>query len=322
MYESEIRADNGTEFKNYTMQEFVDDEGIKHEFSAPYTPQQNAVHYSNQLFLRPLHNKTPYELLTGNNDDPSSAIKHMGIGHIRPMEVHNDDQDDGVEVSSSAQMEPSSTQAEPSSATQEPSSTQDEPHSEEQEESPHTTEQDHDDDQETSSIHDQAQVVPHDQVLARETIDHEGNHSKTGYCYKGKAYTKADQVLAASQRMVQVRQLAKGTFISQEKYVKDMLKKFNMTNASPMKTPMPVKGQLGSCDGEKDVDIKAGELPVAVCSQSASGPPILSPRPVPIGFLWSAAPAASTKALHFMPSGMIQKRAQNVASAVLGPGSG
>ncbi|KAK1684801.1 hypothetical protein QYE76_045649 [Lolium multiflorum] len=46
----------------------------------------------------------------------------------------------------------------------------------------------------------------------------------------------------------QVRQLAKGTFISQEKYVKDMLKKFNMTNASPMKTPMPVKGQLGSCD--------------------------------------------------------------------------
>ncbi|KAK1602567.1 hypothetical protein QYE76_008334 [Lolium multiflorum] len=54
----------------------------------------------------------------------------------------------------------------------------------------------------------------------------------------------------------QVRQLAKGTFISQEKYVKDMLKKFNITNASPMKTPMPVKGQLGSCDGEKDVDIK------------------------------------------------------------------
>ena len=102
-YEAEIKAirtDNGTEFKNYTMQEFVDDEGIKHEFSAPYTPQQNgvverknrtiiemartmlsefnsphnfwgeaistAVHYSNRLFLRPLHNKTPYELLTCN----------------------------------------------------------------------------------------------------------------------------------------------------------------------------------------------------------------------------------------------------------------
>jgi hypothetical protein len=25
-----------------------------------------AVHYSSQLFLRPLHNKTPYELITGN----------------------------------------------------------------------------------------------------------------------------------------------------------------------------------------------------------------------------------------------------------------
>ncbi|KAK1698143.1 hypothetical protein QYE76_014840 [Lolium multiflorum] len=495
MYESEIKAirtDNGTEFKNYTMQEFVDDEGIKHEFSAPYTPQQNgvverknrtiiemartmlsefnsphnfwgeaistAVHYSNRLFLRPLHNKTPYELLTGNDDDPSSAIKLMGIGHIRPVEVHNDDQDDGIEVSSSPQVEPSSTQAEPSSATQDLSSTQDEPHSEEQEESPQPTEQDHDDDQETSSTHVQAQVVPHDQVLARdEFIDHEGTIRKIKAATRA-SDMKVDQVLGSISKGVrpkdrrinvigtkwvfknkqdengivtrnkarlvaqgfaqiegmdfedtfapvarleairlllafasfhnfklyqmdvksaflngplketayvaqppgfedpcrpnhvyllhkalyglkqaprawyeflrdfllhdgfcmgtvdstlftkrvkggglficqiyvddiifggtnpnhnkafellmtrkfemsmmgelkfflgfQVRQLAKGTFISQEKYVKDMLKKFDMTNANPMKTPMPVKGQLGSCDGEKDVDIK------------------------------------------------------------------
>ncbi|KAK1618366.1 hypothetical protein QYE76_023883 [Lolium multiflorum] len=478
-YESEIKAirtDNGTEFKNYTMQEFVDDEGIKHEFSAPYTPQQNGfverknrtiiemartmlsefnsphnfwgeaistvVHYSNRLFLRPLHNKTPYELLTGNkpnvmyirvfgckclvknnkgklgkfetrtiegifvgyaenshayryynrstgtievscdvvfledngsqveqvvpcvagnDDDPSSAIKHMGIGHIRPMEVHSDDQGDGIEVSSSPQVEPSSTQVEPSSATQDVSSTQDEPHPEEQEESPQPTEQDHDDDQETSSTHVQAQVVPHDQVLARdEFIDHEGTIRKIkaatrasdmkvdlvlGSISKGvvtrrhhallmtycqhhafvssfeplkvhEALVDPDWVIAMQEELecftrnevwslverpkdhrinvigtkwvfknkqdedgivirnkarkfemsmmgelkfflgFQVRQLAKGTFISQEKYVKDMLKKFNMTNASPMKTPMPVKGQLGSCDGEKDVDIK------------------------------------------------------------------
>ncbi|KAK1699023.1 hypothetical protein QYE76_015720 [Lolium multiflorum] len=315
MYESEIKAirtDNGTEFKNYTMQEFVDDEGIKHEFSAPYTPQQNgvverknrtiiemartmlsefnsphnfwgeaistAVHYSNRLFLRPLHNKTPYELLTGNktnvmyirvfgckclvknnkgklgkfetrtiegifvgyaenshayryynrstgtievscdvvfledngsqveqvvpcvagnDDDPSSAIKHMGIGHIRPMEVHNDDQDDGVDVSSTAQVEPSSTQAEPSSATQEPSSTQDESRSEEQEEDPHSTEQDHDDDQETSSTHDQAQVIPHDQALARdEFIDHEGTVRKIKAATRA-SDMKVDQVLGS-----------------------------------------------------------------------------------------------------------------------------
>ncbi|KAK1618838.1 hypothetical protein QYE76_024355 [Lolium multiflorum] len=323
MYESEIKAirtDNGTEFKNYTMQEFVDDEGIKHEFSAPYTPQQNgvverknrtiiemartmlsefnsphnfwgeaistAVHYSNRLFLRPLHNKTPYELLTGNkpnvmyirvfgckclvknnkgklgkfetrtiegifvgyaenshayryynrssgtievscdvvfledngsqveqvvpcvagNDvDPSSAIKHMGIGHIRPMEVHNDDQDDGVDVSSTPQVEPSSTQAEPSSATQEPSSTQDESQSEEQEEDPHSMEQDHDDDQETSSTHDQAQVVPHDQVLARdEFIDHEGTIRKIKAATRA-SDMKVDQVLGSISRGVVTR---------------------------------------------------------------------------------------------------------------------
>jgi transposase InsO family protein len=32
-----IRSDNGSEFKNLQ----VEEEGVKHEFSAPYTPQQN-----------------------------------------------------------------------------------------------------------------------------------------------------------------------------------------------------------------------------------------------------------------------------------------
>jgi transposase InsO family protein len=34
-----IRSDNGTEFKNTQIEYFLDEEGIKHEFSAPYTPQ-------------------------------------------------------------------------------------------------------------------------------------------------------------------------------------------------------------------------------------------------------------------------------------------
>jgi IS30 family transposase len=34
-----IRSDNGTEFKNTQVEEFLDEEGIKHEFLAPYTPQ-------------------------------------------------------------------------------------------------------------------------------------------------------------------------------------------------------------------------------------------------------------------------------------------
>jgi transposase InsO family protein len=38
-----IRNDNGTEFKNSQIEGFLDEEGIKHEFSSPYTPQQNGV---------------------------------------------------------------------------------------------------------------------------------------------------------------------------------------------------------------------------------------------------------------------------------------
>jgi transposase InsO family protein len=38
-----IRSDNGSEFKNLQAEEFIEEEGIKNEFSAPYTPQQNGV---------------------------------------------------------------------------------------------------------------------------------------------------------------------------------------------------------------------------------------------------------------------------------------
>jgi transposase InsO family protein len=38
-----IRSDNGSEFKNLQVEEFLEEEGIKHEFLAPYTPQQNGV---------------------------------------------------------------------------------------------------------------------------------------------------------------------------------------------------------------------------------------------------------------------------------------
>jgi len=35
---TKIRSDNGSEFKNLQVEEFLEEEGIKHEFSAPYTP--------------------------------------------------------------------------------------------------------------------------------------------------------------------------------------------------------------------------------------------------------------------------------------------
>jgi hypothetical protein len=32
-----IRSDNGSEFKNLQVKEYLEEEGFKHEFSAPYT---------------------------------------------------------------------------------------------------------------------------------------------------------------------------------------------------------------------------------------------------------------------------------------------
>jgi transposase InsO family protein len=38
-----IRSDSGSKFKNTQLEDYLDQEGIKHEFSAPYTPQHNGV---------------------------------------------------------------------------------------------------------------------------------------------------------------------------------------------------------------------------------------------------------------------------------------
>jgi transposase InsO family protein len=100
-----IRSDNGSEFKNLQVEEYLEEEGIKHEFSAPYTPQHNGVverknrtlidmartmlgeyktperfwseamntacHAINRLYLHRLLRKTSYELLTGNKPNVS-----------------------------------------------------------------------------------------------------------------------------------------------------------------------------------------------------------------------------------------------------------
>jgi transposase InsO family protein len=100
-----IRSDDGSEFKNLQVKEYLEEEGIKHEFSAPYTPQQNdvverknmtlidiarmmlgefktpkqfwseatntACHAINRLYLHRLLKKTFYELLTSNKPNVS-----------------------------------------------------------------------------------------------------------------------------------------------------------------------------------------------------------------------------------------------------------
>jgi transposase InsO family protein len=100
-----IRSDNDTKFKNTQVEDFLDEEGIKHEFLAPYTSQQNGVaenknhtpiemvrtmldeyktsdrfwaeaintacHAINRLYLHKLLKKTSYELLNGNKHNVS-----------------------------------------------------------------------------------------------------------------------------------------------------------------------------------------------------------------------------------------------------------
>jgi hypothetical protein len=100
-----IRSDNGTEFKNSQIEGFLEDEGIKHELSSPYTPQQNGVverknrtlldmartmldeyktpdrfwaepinttcYSINWLYLHRILKKTSYELLTGKKPNVS-----------------------------------------------------------------------------------------------------------------------------------------------------------------------------------------------------------------------------------------------------------
>jgi transposase InsO family protein len=100
-----IRSDNRFEFKNLQVEEFLEEEAIKHEFSASYTPQQNGVverknrtlidmartmlggykisewfwseavntacHAINRLYLHRLLKKTSYELLTSNKPNVS-----------------------------------------------------------------------------------------------------------------------------------------------------------------------------------------------------------------------------------------------------------
>jgi hypothetical protein len=54
----------------------------------------------------------------------------------------------------------------------------------------------------------------------------------------------------------QVKQMKERTFICQPKYVKDMLKKFDMSDAKPIKTPMALNGHLDLNEEGKSVDQK------------------------------------------------------------------
>jgi hypothetical protein len=54
----------------------------------------------------------------------------------------------------------------------------------------------------------------------------------------------------------QIKQLQEGTFICQTKCIQDILKKFGMKNAKPIKTTMGTNGHLDLDTGGKSVDQK------------------------------------------------------------------
>jgi hypothetical protein len=54
----------------------------------------------------------------------------------------------------------------------------------------------------------------------------------------------------------QIKHLQEGTFISQTKYIQDILKKFGMKNTKPIKTLMGTNGHLDLDTGGKSVDQK------------------------------------------------------------------
>nr|GFB95799.1 putative ribonuclease H-like domain-containing protein [Tanacetum cinerariifolium] len=72
-----IRTDNGTEFKNQVLKEYVDTVGISHQMSSVRTPQQNGVAIAtacftqNRSIIHRRFNKTPYELINGRKPDIS-----------------------------------------------------------------------------------------------------------------------------------------------------------------------------------------------------------------------------------------------------------
>jgi hypothetical protein len=54
----------------------------------------------------------------------------------------------------------------------------------------------------------------------------------------------------------QIKELQEGTFICQTKYIQDILKKFGMKNAKPIKCPTGTNGHLDLDTGGKSVDQK------------------------------------------------------------------
>ncbi|GJY18393.1 retrovirus-related pol polyprotein from transposon TNT 1-94 [Tanacetum coccineum] len=90
----ELRSDNGTEFKNYKLEEFCDEKGISQNFSSPCTPEQNGVAERRNITLieaaRTIsiivkrHGKIAYDVFRGRSPD----ISYFYVFGC-PVHIHN-----------------------------------------------------------------------------------------------------------------------------------------------------------------------------------------------------------------------------------------
>jgi transposase InsO family protein len=100
-----IRSDNETEFKNSQFEGFLEEEGIKHEFSSTYTPQQNGVverknrtlldmartmldEYKHQTGFGPRRLTPPATPSTGYTFTESSRRHHMNSLPVKSPMFH------------------------------------------------------------------------------------------------------------------------------------------------------------------------------------------------------------------------------------------
>jgi uncharacterized membrane protein YciS (DUF1049 family) len=87
-----------------------------------------------------------------------------------------------------------------------------------------------------------------------------GSTNQTFYEKFSMIMTKRFEISTMSELMFflgfQIKQLKEGTLICQTKYTRHVLKKFDMSNAKPIKIPMPRNGHLGLDKDGKAIDQK------------------------------------------------------------------
>jgi hypothetical protein len=64
---------------------------------------------------------------------------------------------------------------------------------------------------------------------------------------------------------IQVKQTKQGTFIYQAKYMKDLMKKFNMAELKPMSTPMSTATSLGLDEDGEAIDKREYRSMIGLC---------------------------------------------------------